>query len=100
MAHGIDLPRLAFAVIGGAPLLPIAGTGDSVAGLPQVRRPRLVGHARNHSLLLASLDRPEGIAAELEVITLMIDGPTAIAIDENAVVDAGDQIIERNVRVG
>ena len=97
MANGIDLRWLTLAVIGCAPLHPIARASDSVAGLPQIRRARLIGHARNHPLLFAALDRPEGIAPELEVVALMIDGPTAVAIDENAIVDAGDQVLERNV---
>src|SRR5207247_2264308 len=75
VADGIDLPRLALTVIGRAPLLPIAGAGDSVAGLPQIGGARLVGHARKHTSLLAPFDLPECVAAELEIIALMIDGP-------------------------
>src|SRR5260370_27162740 len=97
MADSIDLPRLPLAVIGRAPLRPIARAGDAVAGLPQIRGARLIGHARNHPLLFASLDRPKRIAAELEVVALMVDGPTAVAIDENTVVDARNEVLQRSV---
>src|SRR5262245_59045163 len=75
MTDGINLARLAFAVIRRAPLHPITRAGDPVAGLPQVGRAGLIGDARKHPLLLAAFDGPKGIASELEIVTLMIDRP-------------------------
>ena len=97
VADGIDLRRLAFRVARGAELPPIGRPGGAVAGLPEIGRARLIGHARNHAALLAALDLPERVAAELEVVALLIDGITAPAVDQDAVVDAGDQVLQRGL---
>ena len=47
--------------------------------------------------LLAALDFPERIAAELEVVALLIDRITAAPIDQHAIVDARDQLVERGL---
>src|SRR5207247_618185 len=57
---------------------------------------RLVRHAREHRALLAVLDFPERVAAELEVVALLVDGEAAVAVDEDAVFDAADQVVERH----
>ena len=54
----------------------------------------LICHTGKHATLLAALDLPERIAAELEVVTLLIDRETAVAFDQNAVVDSGNQVVE------
>src|SRR4051794_16702604 len=94
VADRVDLRRLALGVAGGAVLPPIGGSGGAVAGLPEIRRARLVTHARDHAAFLAALDLPEGVAAELYVIALLIDRVTAAAIDQHTVIDAGDQAVQ------
>ena len=95
VAHAVDLRRFALAVVGRAVLLPVGRSGDGVAGLPEIGGARLIGDAGDHSGLLSLLDFPEGVAAELEVVALLIDGEAAVAIDQDAVFDAGDQVVER-----
>src|SRR5262245_32019186 len=99
MTDRINLTRLPLAVIRCAPLHPVTRASDPVARLPEIGRAGLVGHTRKHPLFLAAFDGPEGVAPELEVIALVIDRPAAIAIDEDAVVDARNQVIERQVRL-
>src|SRR5262249_49182978 len=94
VAHRIALRRLALSVIGGSPLLPIAGAGDQVAGLPEIGRAGLIGDLRQHTLLLAALDGPEGVATQLEVITLLVDREAPIPVDQDAVIHAGDEIVK------
>src|SRR2546430_10458198 len=94
VAHGIDLLRLALAVAGEALVLPKALVANAVERSPEVGRTRLVNDARNHSALLAALDLPKSVAAELEVVALVVDGPRAAAVDENAVVHSGDQVVQ------
>src|ERR1043166_9455426 len=65
MAHGVDLRGLALAVIGQTILLPIRARRDPIARLPEIGRASLICHARKHAALLAALDFPERIAAEL-----------------------------------
>src|SRR5205823_14821769 len=95
VAHAVDLRGLALAVVGRAVLLPIGWTRNRIARLPEIRRLRLIRHARNHAALLPVLDLPERIAAELEVIPLLIDREAAVAIDQNPVFHAADQIVQR-----
>src|SRR6185369_9628406 len=97
VADGVDLCWFALGIAGGAVLAPVGGSGRAVAGLPEIRRARLITHARDHAALLTALDFPEGIAAELNVVSLLIDGVTAAAVDQHAVVDAGDQAFERGL---
>src|ERR1700723_2170476 len=97
MAYGIDLLRFAFAIEETAELLPIRRSCDAIARAPEVAGFRLVSHAGNHPCLLAALDLPERITAELEVVALLVNGETAIAVDQNAVVHAGDQRIRRDL---
>src|SRR5258708_3491200 len=90
MAHGVDLTGLALSVVEQAVLLPVSAAGDGIAGLPKIGRARLIGDKGNHAAFFAALDLPERVASELEVVALLIDGVTAGAFDQNAVVDAGD----------
>src|ERR1039457_4259130 len=99
VADRVDLLRLPLAVVGRAPLLPIAGSGDQVERLPEVGGARLVGDPRNHPLLLAVLDLPKSIAAELKIVALLVDREAAIAIDQDAVVHAGDQVVDTRPRL-
>src|SRR5262249_41505712 len=58
------------------------------------------GDVAEHFATLAIFDFPEGLAAELEVVTLLIDRPASVAEYENAVVDTGHEIFERDVFFG
>src|SRR5262249_44817404 len=95
VAHAVDLRGLAFTVVRRAVLLIVGRAGNGVAGLPEIGGARLVCHARNHVALLALLDFPEGVATELEVVALLIDGEAAVAIDQDAVLHIADQIVQR-----
>src|SRR5580704_11397718 len=66
VANGVDLLGLAFSVEERAELLPVTGARNTVAGAPEVGGLRLVGRARNHAALLAALDLPESVPAELK----------------------------------
>src|SRR5690242_9186359 len=95
VADGIDLGRLPLGVAGGPVLPPIRGSGSPVAGLPEIGRARLVADARDHAPFLAAPDLPERVAAELDVVPLLIDGVAPAAVDQDAVVDAADQGFQR-----
>src|SRR4030088_605166 len=97
VADGIDLGGLTLGVSGGAVLAPVRRARGAVAGLPEIGRAGLITHARDHSALLAALDFPEGVAAELDVVALLIDGVAAAPIDEDTVVDAADEALQRGL---
>src|SRR5215471_3373292 len=84
VAHGVDLSRLALTVEEGAELLPVRRARDPVARVPEIRGLRLVSYSREHPALLTTLDLPECVAAELEVIALLIDRKAPIAFDQDA----------------
>jgi len=62
--------------------LPVEVGGDGVVGD--------VGH---HPHLLAVLDLPERVAAELAVVALLVDRIAAAAVDEQAVLRVGDDLL-------
>src|SRR5579871_911331 len=97
MAHRVDLLRLALAVKEAAKLLPISRPRNAIAGFPEVGGLRLIGHPRKQARLLSAFDLPEEVAAELEIVALLVDGKAPVAVDQNAVVDTGDQGVERDV---
>src|SRR5258706_5875993 len=99
MTHGIDLRRFPFSIVWKTVLLPISPAGDSIAGLPEIRRPRLIRNARDHTALLAALDFPECIATELEIVALLIDGITAGSFDKDPILNAADKIVQRCIRL-
>src|SRR4051794_6479404 len=83
VADGVDLSRFALGVTCCSVLAPVSGSSGTVASLPEIRSPCLISDTRKHAALLAAFDLPEGIAAELEVIALLIDRVTAAPIDQN-----------------
>src|SRR5262245_55405306 len=94
VAHRVRLARLALAVVREAHVLPVTLVGDRGAGAPEIVRATLIGHVRQHAALLAVLDLPERVAAELEVVALLVDRVRAAAVDQDAVLDLADEIVE------
>ena len=64
---------------------------------PKIRRSRLVRDVAEHPADLAALDLPKRLAAELEVVPLLVDRITAASLYQDALVDACDEIVLRDV---
>jgi hypothetical protein len=96
VAHRVDLGGLAFAVVAEPHVFPEGFSADAVTRRPEVRSAALVGHVGDHAPDLARLDLPERVAAELEVVALLVDRVRAHAVDQDAVVNARDQVVERH----
>ena len=64
--------------------------------MPEIGSSRLICHARKHAPLLSPFDLPERIAAKLKIVALLVDRKTAVALNQNAVVDAGNQFVGRH----
>src|SRR6266581_4222370 len=88
MAYGVGLTRLAFAIVGCAVQFVGAFPADAITGIPKIGRARLISHVAQHLNDFSFLDLPKGLPPELKIITLLIDRPTAIAIDQDAIVHA------------
>ena len=71
--------------------LPVIG----VEVLPEVGGDGVVGDVAQHARLLAVLDLPERVAAELAVEALLVDRVAAAAVDEDAVLGVGDDLLGR-----
>src|SRR5688500_18437054 len=97
MTHGIGLRRFALAIVEGAAQRIGGWSAQAVAGIPEIGRARLISNVSQHAGDFALFDFPEGLAAELEIVTLLVDRKTAVAVDENAIVHLGDEFIERNI---
>src|SRR5688500_340689 len=69
----VRLRRLSLGVAAGAAHLPLVLAGDRVEVGPEVRRVRVVGDVGHHPRLLAVLDLPAAVAAELAVVALLVD---------------------------
>src|SRR6266571_976036 len=73
MADCVGLGGFAFAVVGCAVEFVGRLAAQTVAGVPEIGCARLIGHIAQHPPDLAFPDFPEGLAAELKIVTLLID---------------------------
>jgi hypothetical protein len=67
---------------------------------PKVGGSRLVSDVADHTRDLAALDLPKRLAAELKIIPLLVDRPTAVAHYQDAIVDAAHEVVLCNVVLG
>ncbi len=93
--NGRALFGLALATIGSAPEKIGALVADAVHRVPELHRAALVRHVAKHRPELAVPDLVKHLAAELKIVTLLVDAPAAVADDVDAPLDIGEQIVER-----
>src|SRR5215472_3662358 len=91
-AHGLH--RLAFAAVGRAPQRPLVARADRFHGVPEFSGDPGIRRILEHPSQLAALDLPADFAAELEVIALIVNRPGAVGLHVDAVVNAGDELVE------
>src|ERR1017187_4949420 len=95
MAGAHDLLRLPLAAVGCAPEHPVLGSGDVRAGVPELRRDAAVARILQHADALAVPDLPADLAAELEVVALVVDGPAPVGLHIYGMIDAAEDLVER-----
>src|ERR1700690_2305969 len=95
VAGAHDLLRLALAAVGRTPEHPVPGSGDGRAGVPELRRDAAVAGILQHADALAVADLPADLAAELEVITLVVDGPASVGLHVDGVLRSPEDLVER-----
>nr|GEU28510.1 hypothetical protein [Tanacetum cinerariifolium] len=93
--HHRHLRRLPFAVEEGAAHAPVAFIAHGGARVPEFLRVGLVRHVFEHLADLAVLDLVKQLAAELEVVALLVDRKRAVAHDVNALLDVLDHLVRR-----
>src|SRR5262245_50428432 len=95
MADGVQLGRFALAVVECTAEAIRLGAAETVAGTPEIGRARLIRDVAQHAGHLAFLNFPERLAAELEVVALLVDRETPVAHDQDAAIDPGRELLER-----
>src|ERR1035438_4202583 len=88
VAGAHHLLGLAFAAVGDAPQRPVLGAGDGRAGVPELGGNAAVAGVLQHADALAVTHLPGDFAAELEMVALVVDGPTAIGLHVDGVAGA------------
>src|ERR1700733_792368 len=95
MAGADHLLGLSLAAIGNAPQHPVIAIRNGGAGIPKLGGDATVSRILEHANAFAIFDLPGDLATELEVVALVVDGPTPIGLHVNRVADAGENFIER-----
>src|ERR1022692_1971644 len=86
---------VARAAVGRAPQHPVRGSGDGGAGVPELRRDAAVTRILQHADAFAVANLPADLAAELEVVALVVDGPSPVGLHVDGVADAAEHFVER-----
>src|ERR1700722_2121950 len=86
---------LSLAAIGNTPQHPVIAIGDGGAGIPKLRGDAAIGGVLEHASALSVFDLPGDFATELEVVALVVDGPTTIGLHINGMADAAEDFVER-----
>ena len=68
---------------------------DAVAAVPELRRNAVIDHIAEHAGAPAVFDQPERVAAELKVVSPLIDAIGIVALDVNAALHLGEETIQR-----
>src|SRR5437867_66621 len=82
--HPAGLAGLALAAGDEAVAAAVRLIRDGVARVPELGRDAGVDHVAQHVRAPAVFDQPECVAAELEVVALLIDAERAVALDVDA----------------
>src|SRR6185503_10001342 len=94
VAHRVDLGWLPFAVVRRAVQFVSRLAAQPITRVPKIGRARLISDIAQHRAHPALLDFPKGLAAELKIVALLIDRPTAVAVDQDAVVHPFYKLVE------
>src|SRR5450755_224076 len=92
LARSCGLHRLAFAAVRCAPRCPCVLVADRIARAPKLRRHAGVRGIFEHLSLLAVLDLVAELTSELEVQAFVVDGPRAVALHVDAVLDTVEEL--------
>src|SRR6266568_3706755 len=96
MADRVGLGRFSFAVVRCAVHLVSGLATQPVARVPEIGRARLIRDIPEHGTDFSIPDFPKRLAAKLEIVSLLIDRPTAVAINQDALLHFGHQVFQRN----
>src|SRR5690242_17798445 len=91
-AHGLH--GLALAAVRRSPQRPLVAGADGIHGIPELCCDSGIRWILQHAPQLAALDLPANLGAELEVVALVVNGPGAVSLHEDAFIRVGDELLE------
>src|SRR5271157_1724007 len=94
VARAHHLLGLALAAIRDAPQRPVLRPGNGRTGVPEFRGDAAVAGVLQHADALAAANLPADLAAELEVVPLVVDRPAPVGLHVDAVAHA-ENLFER-----
>src|SRR5579864_931190 len=94
MSRAHDLHRLALAAIWSAPQSPLVARANRVHGVPELGSDSRVRRVFEHAAQLAAFDFPSNFAAELEVITLVVNRPGPVRLHKDSAVGRSDELVK------
>src|SRR5687767_14344378 len=97
MADSIRLSRFTFAVVETSAQLVCRLTTQCVTRVPEVSSARLIRHVAHHPTHFPISDFPESLTSKLKVVTLLINRIAAVAVNQNPLLNARYQIVQRLV---
>src|SRR5580700_9368288 len=89
------LLRLALPAVRHTPQHPMVAIGDGRAGIPELSGDAAVSGVLQHARALAVANLPRDLAAELEVVALVIDRPAAVGLHINGAAHAAQYFFQR-----
>src|SRR5580700_2987857 len=88
------LLRLALAAIRSAPKRPFISRADGVQRIPELGRNAGIRRILHHADALTMLDLPPNLAAELKVISTVINRPRTVGLHQHAMIGRSDQLLQ------
>src|ERR1700693_5728170 len=94
MAGPDHLLRLAFTAVRHTPQHPMIAVGDGGTGIPELGGDTAVGWVLQHARAFAVANLPSDLATELEVVTLVVNGPATVGLHVNSVVHPAQYFVQ------
>src|SRR5437763_7387735 len=88
------LLRLSLAAIWSPPQGPLIAGTDRIHRVPEPGCESAVGRILQHAHALAIFDFPANLGAELEVVTLVVNGPRPVGLKQNCVIGGSNELLE------
>src|SRR5579872_973103 len=87
--------RLALAAVRDAPQHPMIAIGNGRAGVPELGRDPAVSWILQHPHAPAVANLPGDLAAELEVVAFIVDGPAPVGLHVDGVAHSAENLLQR-----
>src|SRR6185436_18744825 len=94
--HRGDLLGLALSAVERAAEMILVLPAQAITCVPEIDRVPLVRHVPQHLADLAIFDLVKNLPRELEIVALLVNAPTPVAQNVNAILDLRAQLLDRN----